>query len=259
VANRNTHFVATIRPWNCEVYEEVLSALLGAWHLIVRGHTKTMIYAFRLDEEMDASVVVWCEPLSLHDAAAEIFDRAAAIIGDMISHIVEPEVQPELQQGDPVIFNRRKPEKSEFTDEIASLDQPYDHIRMLDAEEYPKAFLRLGSLALRFSKVQREDGRAEASAVATRPGSGSNIALVCAEVPSSTGYLRPTEWEPNLYIEIAEADLEAKIRAMKSYAGEMRPDPYPRSPEVLRALAKVRGSEAGVMLAEAYMIHRAFG
>lgn len=32
--NRNTYVVATIRPWNFEVYEEVVSALPGTWHLI---------------------------------------------------------------------------------------------------------------------------------------------------------------------------------------------------------------------------------
>ncbi len=98
----------------------------------------------------------------------------------------------------------------------------------------------------------------EAAAVATRPSVGARIPLVCGEVPSSTGYLRPAEWEPNFYVEISDADLDAKVKAMQAYGGEARPDPHPRSPEVLRSLAKVRGSEAGMMFAEAFMIHRTF-
>ncbi len=98
----------------------------------------------------------------------------------------------------------------------------------------------------------------EAAVVATRPGVASHIPLYCGEVPSSTGYLRPAQWEPNFYVNIDEADLEAKILAMQSYRGEARPDPHPRSPEVLRALAKVRGSESGYMLAEAFMIQKLF-
>lgn len=99
----------------------------------------------------------------------------------------------------------------------------------------------------------------EAVVVATRPSVGRNIPILCGEVPSSTGYLKPAQWEPNLYVEISNNDLEAKIRAMQTYEGESRPDPHPRSPEVLRALAKLRGSEAGFMLAEAFMAQRIFG
>lgn len=99
----------------------------------------------------------------------------------------------------------------------------------------------------------------EAAVVATRPGLNSHIAVLCGEVPSSTGYLRPAQWEPNLYVEVSEQDVETKIRAMQAYQGESRPDPHPRSPEVLKALAKVRGSESGYMWGEAFMVQRIFG
>lgn len=98
----------------------------------------------------------------------------------------------------------------------------------------------------------------EAAVVASRQNINSHIPLFCGEVPSSTGYLRPVQWEPNLFINVEEKDLEAKIMAMQSYKGEARPDPHPRSPEVLKALAKVRGSEAGFFFAEAFMIQKMF-
>lgn len=98
----------------------------------------------------------------------------------------------------------------------------------------------------------------EAAIVATRPGIASHIDLICGEVPSSTGYLKPTQWEPNYFIHISENELEAKIKAMQSFKGEAREDPHPRSPEVIRALAKVRGSESGFFLAEAFMINKIF-
>jgi LmbE family N-acetylglucosaminyl deacetylase len=98
----------------------------------------------------------------------------------------------------------------------------------------------------------------EALVVATRPGLHNHITVLCGEVPSSTGYLKPAQWEPNCYIEVSESDVEAKIRAMETYRGEARPDPHPRSPEVLKALAKVRGSEAGFYFAEAFMIQKIF-
>jgi N-acetylglucosamine malate deacetylase 1 len=98
----------------------------------------------------------------------------------------------------------------------------------------------------------------EAAVVATRPGLNDHVAVLCGEVSSSTGYLKPVQWEPNLYIEISEKNLESKIKAMESYTGEARPDPHPRSKEVLRALAKVRGSEGGFYFAESFMISKIF-
>ena len=98
----------------------------------------------------------------------------------------------------------------------------------------------------------------EAVVVATRPGLNDHVTVLCGEVPSSTGYLKPVQWEPNLYIEISELDLAAKVEAMETYKGEARPDPHPRSREVLRALAKVRGSESGFYFAESFMISKIF-
>jgi LmbE family N-acetylglucosaminyl deacetylase len=98
----------------------------------------------------------------------------------------------------------------------------------------------------------------EAAVVASRPGVDSHIPVFCGEVPSSTGYLKPVSWEPNCYIRVTEEEVEAKILAMQTYKDEARPDPHPRSPEVLRALAKVRGSEGGYYFAEAFMIQKIF-
>ena len=99
----------------------------------------------------------------------------------------------------------------------------------------------------------------DAVVVATRPGLKDHVTVLCSEVPSSTGYLKPVQWEPNCYIEVAESHVEAKIKAMETYEREARPDPHPRSREVLRALAKVRGSESGFYFAEAFMIQKIFG
>jgi LmbE family N-acetylglucosaminyl deacetylase len=98
----------------------------------------------------------------------------------------------------------------------------------------------------------------ECTVVATRPGPERHIVTLCGEVPSSTGYLRPVQWEPNVFVQITEGELDKKVRAMESYTNEARPDPHPRSREVLTALAKVRGSEAGYRWAEAFMLQKMF-
>jgi len=91
----------------------------------------------------------------------------------------------------------------------------------------------------------------EAVIVATR---NMPITVLCGEVPSSTGYRKPTAFEPNLYVNVTESNVDDKIKSMQTYSGEARPSPHPRSPEVLKALAVVRGSEAGFNFAEAFMI-----
>ena len=98
----------------------------------------------------------------------------------------------------------------------------------------------------------------EAAVVATRPGTNSRIPVFCGEVPSSTGYLKPAKWEPNYFVNISKKDLQSKILAMQTFESEARPDPHPRSPEVLKSLAKVRGSEAGYFFAEAFMVQKSF-
>ena len=74
----------------------------------------------------------------------------------------------------------------------------------------------------------------QAAVVAARPAPGRQVALLCGEVPSSTGYLRPAAFEPNFYVNVSEAALERKLAAMRAYESEVQPDPNPRSPEVLR-------------------------
>ena len=48
----------------------------------------------------------------------------------------------------------------------------------------------------------------------------------------------------------------AKVEAMKLYKSEIKNFPHPRSPEALKALAIKRGSEAGLSMAEAFVLIR---
>lgn len=80
--------------------------------------------------------------------------------------------------------------------------------------------------------------------------------VYCYETLSETEFgLRPDDggFRPNLFVDIADW-LEEKIFIMRLYAGEMAPFPFPRSEECLRALAMLRGSQAGSQAAEAFMV-----
>jgi methionyl-tRNA formyltransferase len=72
--------------------------------------------------------------------------------------MIANEPPPEPQQGAPVVFKRRKPEQSRLP-ENGSIQELYDHIRMLDAPTYPLAFLEHGEFLIEFfnANVDQEE------------------------------------------------------------------------------------------------------
>lgn len=77
-------------------------------NLIQRGHTNTMLTALRCGSGLDTGDVYLKQPLSLHGSAEEIFLRADRLI----ERIVREEPMATPQQGEPVLFSRRKPAQS---------------------------------------------------------------------------------------------------------------------------------------------------
>lgn len=133
-------------------------------NLIARGFTSTKICAFRMTNEFfDVGPVYLREPMSLHGSAEEIYVRAAYIIGEMIPEVlrkIEAQIEPIPQTGEVVTFRRRTPTQSVI--ESASLDHVFNHIRMLDAEGYPHAFIECDGLRYEFTNAVRRHDRVEA-------------------------------------------------------------------------------------------------
>ena len=129
-------------------------------NLIQRGHSSTMLSALRCGPGLDTGDVYLKQPLSLHGSAEEIYLRADSLIEQMIEKIVVDEPIPSPQQGEPVLFTRRRPAQSNL-DYCPKGDVQawFDHIRMLDAEGYPHAFLEINGMRLELRRVcQRRDG-----------------------------------------------------------------------------------------------------
>lgn len=62
-------------------------------------------------------------------------------------------------------------------------------------------------------------------------------------------------FDPNFYVDISGL-LDKKIKLLEKHKTQLRPDPFPRSPENLKRLAGLRGAEVGVKYAEAYRLLR---
>jgi len=136
-------------------------------NLIVRGVRETKLTALRMSRKFDAGPVYMKEPLSLEGGAEEIYLRAARLSANMIQRMIQLEPRPVPQRGKVVKFKRRKPEDSEIG-APTSLEELYDFIRMLDAEEYPRAFLLHSGFRFEFSRPALYEGRIVADVRITR-------------------------------------------------------------------------------------------
>jgi methionyl-tRNA formyltransferase len=221
-----TYVVATVKPWNLDLYRERHGRLPGQWHLIqskdeltadrlrtlnpryvffphwswivpkdvldlcecvcfhmtdvpfgrggsplqnliVRGVKETRLTALRMEPGLDTGPVYMKRPLALDGTAQDIFVRAAHVVWDMIAEMVKNEPASTPQVGDPVIFTRRTPAQSVLPEGGAS-ESLYDHIRMLDAETYPHAFIEHGEWRIELTDAALSGDGVTARAVIKR-------------------------------------------------------------------------------------------
>ncbi|MFP2997921.1 formyltransferase family protein [Spongiivirga sp. MCCC 1A20706] len=121
-------------------------------NLIVRGYKKTKISALKVVKELDAGPIYLKKELDLYGTAEEIFIRTNETIQEMIIEIISDNLRHVGQEGEPVFFKRRKPAMSEI-EQISEINTLYDHIRMLDAEGYPKAYFENDHFKFEFTRA----------------------------------------------------------------------------------------------------------
>jgi len=136
-------------------------------NLIERGNTHTVVAALRMVENFDEGPVYAKRPLSLLGLAEEIYIRTAAIVFDMIRKIVADQPTPVPQTGEPTTFKRRTPDQSIISKDLKTFATLFDHLRMLDAEQYPHAFLEYGNFRIELTRPALRTGRIEATASIT--------------------------------------------------------------------------------------------
>jgi LmbE family N-acetylglucosaminyl deacetylase len=100
----------------------------------------------------------------------------------------------------------------------------------------------------------------DAVITACRPMAHERVrTIITFETPSGTEWRAPSDprhFLPNLFIEVSEENLQAKITGMESYTFEKKPFPHPRSPEALKIQAQRWGVANGVHYAEAFQLIR---
>jgi N-acetylglucosamine malate deacetylase 1 len=91
----------------------------------------------------------------------------------------------------------------------------------------------------------------ESTLIVTRPQSSNVKQILCYEIPG----IVKTPFFPNIYEDVSKY-FDFKIRAFKKYKSEIEKFPHPRSVETLTSLAKLRGSESNLKMAEAFTLIR---
>jgi len=125
-------------------------------NLITSGYKTTKLTALKMTNELDAGPVYGKLDVDLTGKAERIYDQVAELCYAHIRHIIANEPIPAEQEGEVTYFKRRKPAESVLP---YRFHQCYDHIRMLDAPDYPKAFIERGDLRLEFTDaVETKDG-----------------------------------------------------------------------------------------------------
>ena len=125
-------------------------------NLIERGHTETFISAINVEAGLDTGDIYLKYPLSLEGTAADIFKRAAAVIEKMIIEMIVTNPVPKKQEGEVVIFKRRKSDQSNI-ENLETLSEVYDFIRMLDCEGYPNAYIETKHFKIEFNNAVNND------------------------------------------------------------------------------------------------------
>jgi LmbE family N-acetylglucosaminyl deacetylase len=95
--------------------------------------------------------------------------------------------------------------------------------------------------------------------MATRPTASNHVhRLLSYEVLSTSEWAFINTFTPNYFEALSEKQVNLKWRALALYESEIRSYPFPRSNKGIKALAMMRGMQAGLKYAEAFHLIREF-
>lgn len=92
--------------------------------------------------------------------------------------------------------------------------------------------------------------------IACRPENKSNLEFILSyETVCSGNFYYKNKFNPNFYLDVKKT-FNQKLKALKYYKNELRDYPFPRSLEGIEILARFRGLQSGLELAEAFRVER---
>ena len=137
---------------------------------ILSNIKKTKISAFKVSGSLDSGPICLQGNLSLHGNAQSIFEKMEAKSIHMIQKIIKNKnLKFKEQIGKPSFFKRREPIESEINVyKTKTINKLYDFLRMLDARDYPKAFIKLNKFKFTFGDIKMIKNKINAKVVITK-------------------------------------------------------------------------------------------
>ena len=131
---------------------------------ILSNIKKTKISAFKVSQSLDAGPICLQENLSLQGNALSIFTRMEDKSIQMIKKIIKKKnLVFKQQKGKPSFFKRRMPSESQINvHKTKTINKLYNFLRMLDAPNYPKAFIKLNKFKFTFNDIKISNNKINA-------------------------------------------------------------------------------------------------
>ncbi|OCX43552.1 methionyl-tRNA formyltransferase [Campylobacter ornithocola] len=137
-------------------------------NLIIRGIYKSKICALKASDVLDAGEIYLKHNISFKKSNAQkIYEKMSNIIfNKLIPKLLHTAIKPQKQKGEIMVFKRRTKEQSNLnTLKNPSLIKIYDFIRMLDAIDYPKAFLEFENITMIFQNAKKHNNQIKAEVI----------------------------------------------------------------------------------------------
>ena len=121
---------------------------------ILKGKKNTKITSIKYNQLLDSGDWIYKTKLNLSGDLDDIFKRSSKIIKNQINMIIKNKFKLKKQKGKIYKFKRLKISNSEIKKNESKLINIYDKIRMLDSEEYPRAYFKLGKIRIELSEAK---------------------------------------------------------------------------------------------------------
>ena len=123
-------------------------------NLIVQGYKEAPVCAIKMEKNLDSGPIYYKEIVSLSGSLFEILDRINVVVNNLIIRLINNLPVPQPQIGEVVAFKRLGIKDNQININ-SKIEKFYDHIRMLDDNSYPSAYLILKNVVLHFDKIRK--------------------------------------------------------------------------------------------------------
>ena len=123
-------------------------------NLIVQGYKEAPVCAIKMEKILDSGPIYDKEIVSLTGSLFEILDRINNVVNLLIARLIKNLPVPKPQSGEVIVFKRLGIKDNQINPN-SNIEKFYNHIRMLDDNSYPSAYLILKNVVLHFDKIKK--------------------------------------------------------------------------------------------------------